>query len=89
MASGLTGLVINVLLRDSSTFSNINDGPTCFLNSWSPQTGMLLGVILSATDPVAVVALLKDLGCKASLSTAIEGKISPKPSHITNQHSPY
>ncbi|GMI19309.1 hypothetical protein TeGR_g7785, partial [Tetraparma gracilis] len=32
------------------------------------------GVILSATDPVAVVALLKELGVKSSLSTSIEGE---------------
>ena len=35
---------------------------------------MVLAIILSATDPVAVVALLKDLGCEAKLSTFIEGE---------------
>lgn len=34
----------------------------------------LLGAILSATDPVAVVALLKDLGASKRLSTLIEGE---------------
>ena len=34
----------------------------------------MFGCILSATDPVAVVALLKELGAKESLSTMIEGE---------------
>ena len=35
---------------------------------------MLVGGILSATDPVAVVALLKELGVKKSLATLIEAE---------------
>jgi len=35
---------------------------------------LLLGGLLSATDPVAVVALLKDLGASKKLSTIIEGE---------------
>lgn len=35
---------------------------------------MLLGGLLSATDPVAVVALLKDLGASKKISTVIEGE---------------
>jgi len=46
----------------------------CPNHAWSEQAALMLGVILSATDPVAVVALLKELGCKASLATAIEGE---------------
>jgi NhaP-type Na+/H+ or K+/H+ antiporter len=41
---------------------------------WDWNVCVLLGCILSATDPVAVVALLKDLGAKESLSTMIEGE---------------
>ena len=41
---------------------------------WSSSAGNLLGCILSATDPVAVVALLKELGVKAELSIGIEGE---------------
>lgn len=74
LASGLTGMMISFLLKDSTEFSDVVIGPQCFSNKWSPQAGLMLGVILSATDPVAVVALLKELGCKASLSTAIEGE---------------
>ncbi|XP_051144686.1 sodium/hydrogen exchanger 8 isoform X2 [Andrographis paniculata] len=41
---------------------------------WSWKTSLLLGGLLSATDPVAVVALLKDLGASKKLSTIIEGE---------------
>jgi NhaP-type Na+/H+ or K+/H+ antiporter len=34
----------------------------------------LLGGLLGATDPVAVIALLKDLGASKKLSTIIEGE---------------
>ena len=38
------------------------------------QVCWLIGVITSATDPVAVVALLKDLGASKTLGTLIEGE---------------
>ncbi|PKI75807.1 hypothetical protein CRG98_003797 [Punica granatum] len=41
---------------------------------WSWQTSLLLGAVLSATDPVAVVALLKDLRTSKKMSTIIEGE---------------
>eukprot|EP00755_Sulcionema_specki_P008567 Sspe_Gene.41300::Locus_19977_Transcript_2_3_Confidence_0.600_Length_1840::g.41300::m.41300 len=41
---------------------------------WSWVTSLLFGTVLSATDPVAVVALLKELGASASISTMIEGE---------------
>jgi len=41
---------------------------------WNWSTGLLLGGLLSATDPVAVVALLKELGASKKLSTLIEGE---------------
>eukprot|EP00249_Psilotum_nudum_P020794 c27850_g1_i1 orf=499-4035(-) len=41
---------------------------------WNWSTSLLLGGLLSATDPVAVVALLKDLGAGKKLSTIIEGE---------------
>ena len=40
--------------------------------SWAEAA--VLGAILSATDPVAVVALLKELGASKRLSTLIEGE---------------
>ena len=38
------------------------------------ETCLLFGSIASATDPVAVVALLKDLGASQKLATMIEGE---------------
>ena len=38
------------------------------------DTAMMIGAILSATDPVAVVQLLKSLGASAKLGTLIEGE---------------
>ena len=46
----------------------------CAPDAWMEQAGLLLGVVLSATDPVAVVALLKDLGLTGLLPVGIEGE---------------
>lgn len=35
---------------------------------------LTLGCVLSATDPVAVVALLKELGASARFNTLVEGE---------------
>lgn len=45
-----------------------------FPYGWTWKTSLLLGGLLSATDPVAVVALLKELGASKKLSTIIEGE---------------
>ncbi|PQP92247.1 hypothetical protein Pyn_36619 [Prunus yedoensis var. nudiflora] len=42
-----------------------------FPYGWSWKTSLLLGGLLSATDPVAVVALLKELGASKKLSTKL------------------
>lgn len=51
------------------------------LSEWNSEAGafiwlasMLFGAVVSATDPVAVVALLKDLGASKKLGTLIEGE---------------
>jgi NhaP-type Na+/H+ or K+/H+ antiporter len=54
----LTGLVIRTAIHPSF--------------SWADS--ILLGAILSATDPVSVVALLKTLGASVKLRTLIEGE---------------
>eukprot|EP00754_Rhynchopus_humris_P001585 Rhum_TRINITY_DN10919_c0_g1::Rhum_TRINITY_DN10919_c0_g1_i1::g.41331::m.41331 len=41
---------------------------------WSWITCILYGAIVSATDPVAVVALLKEIGAPESISVLIEGE---------------
>ncbi|KAL8170531.1 hypothetical protein V2J09_022335 [Rumex salicifolius] len=45
-----------------------------FPYDWDWKTSLLLGGLLSATDPVAVVALLKELGASKKLNTIIEGE---------------
>ncbi|CAN6317341.1 unnamed protein product [Urochloa humidicola] len=45
-----------------------------FPYNWNWKTSLLLGGLLSCTDPVAVVAYLKDLGASKKLSTLIEGE---------------
>eukprot|EP01060_Flectonema_neradi_P022233 TRINITY_DN3050_c0_g1_i2.p1 TRINITY_DN3050_c0_g1~~TRINITY_DN3050_c0_g1_i2.p1 ORF type:complete len:840 (+),score=84.57 TRINITY_DN3050_c0_g1_i2:73-2592(+) len=59
LASGLTAAIIKIVLSQYN---------------WSWVTALLVGAICSATDPVAVVALLKDLGCSPEISTLIEGE---------------
>ena len=41
---------------------------------WTLTTGLVFGALISATDPVAVVAILRDLGAPKRLSTLIEGE---------------
>nr|ADQ43186.1 salt overly sensitive 1 [Schrenkiella parvula] len=45
-----------------------------FPYGWDWKTSLLFGGLLSATDPVAVVALLKELGASKKISTVIEGE---------------
>ncbi len=43
-------------------------------SEWGWQLALLFGVVISATDPVAVVSLLKELGASKKLATLIEGE---------------
>ena len=62
------GLIICSVLTALSSFH-------IFTNyGWSFVTCLLFGVMLSATDPVAVVALLKELGAAPAISQLIEGE---------------
>ncbi|KAL5006670.1 hypothetical protein ScPMuIL_015476 [Solemya velum] len=45
-----------------------------FTYDWNWNEGMMFGSILSATDPVAVVALLRDIGASKQLAMVIEGE---------------
>lgn len=44
------------------------------LQNWSWEMALMFGAVISATDPVAVVALLKELGAGKKLATLIEGE---------------
>jgi NhaP-type Na+/H+ or K+/H+ antiporter len=43
-------------------------------DNWNWPLALLFGVVISATDPVAVVSLLKELGASKKLGTLIEGE---------------
>ncbi len=43
-------------------------------NTWTWSIALMFGAVISATDPVAVVAILKDLGASKKLGTLIEGE---------------
>lgn len=58
-----TAVVMYYCLGFSSEYNNIN-----FIGC------VLFGAIISATDPVAVVSLLKELGVSKKISTLIEGE---------------
>eukprot|EP01059_Diplonema_ambulator_P027513 TRINITY_DN4576_c0_g1_i1.p1 TRINITY_DN4576_c0_g1~~TRINITY_DN4576_c0_g1_i1.p1 ORF type:complete len:1232 (+),score=421.04 TRINITY_DN4576_c0_g1_i1:247-3696(+) len=64
LATGLTALLVRVLFTTGGV--GVYD--------WSWVTCILYGAIVSATDPVAVVALLKELGAPASIASLIEGE---------------
>ena len=51
-----------------------NDSNTDVTHQFSWNACLLYGSIISATDPVAVVALLKELGASRRLATLIEGE---------------
>lgn len=44
------------------------------LGDWTWPIALMFGAVISATDPVAVVALLKELGASKKLGTLIEGE---------------
>lgn len=44
------------------------------LYGWEWSLALMFGAVISATDPVAVVALLKELGASKKLGTLIEGE---------------
>ncbi|OFX84360.1 MAG: hypothetical protein A2W99_01175 [Bacteroidetes bacterium GWF2_33_16] len=44
------------------------------LSDWTWTMALMFGAVVSATDPVAVVSLLKDLGASKKLGTLIEGE---------------
>jgi NhaP-type Na+/H+ or K+/H+ antiporter len=69
LATFLTAQVLNLMHMDMEMTPLEHCAVESSYSVWPPAAGLLIGVILSATDPVAVVALLKELGVKASLST--------------------
>ena len=68
VATVVTGLFL-YYVASNFTGSCVNYSPLANFD-----TAMMMGAMLSATDPVAVVQLLKSLGASPSLGTLIEGE---------------
>lgn len=65
----LVALVLTALIVIGIDYFDIG------LEGWSNWSlALMFGAVISATDPVAVVALLKDLGASKKLGTTIEGE---------------
>ncbi len=60
LITGAVAMLINIL--------NIG------LAAWTWPVALMFGVIISATDPVAVVSILKEVGASKKLATLIEGE---------------
>ncbi len=60
VATGLTAGLMQALVPDAW--------------GWDWTTALIFGALISATDPVAVVALMRDLGVSKRLATLIEGE---------------
>lgn len=61
----IVGLIISMVLSAVAV---------SWLLSWGIGTALLFGALISATDPVAVVALLKEKSSRKRLETLIEGE---------------
>ncbi len=66
------GIIIALFLTAALTIGIKTSGVG--LENWSWQIAILFGVVISATDPVAVVSILKELGAGKKLATLIEGE---------------
>ncbi|MFO7574932.1 MAG: cation:proton antiporter [Bacteroidales bacterium] len=66
------GIIIALLL--TGTFVMFIRYTGFGFSGWSWPLALLFGTVVSATDPVAVVSLLKDLGASKKLGTLIEGE---------------
>lgn len=64
----LLALVLTAALAMGLNYAGIG------LENWNWSLALMFGAIVSATDPVAVVALLKELGASKKLGTLIEGE---------------
>merc|ERR1719199_2042875 len=70
MMLAIPGVMLNTLMTGCivKVAVSLSDGSPSWEESW------LLGSILSATDPVAVVAALAALGAPKKLSSLVEGE---------------
>jgi len=67
----IPGIIIAMLLTGALAIGI--DMAGIGLSGWGWPIALMFGAVVSATDPVAVVSLLKDLGASKKLGTLIEG----------------
>lgn len=68
----IPGIIIALLLTAVIVIGMDKSG--LGLHGWGWEIALMFGAVVSATDPVAVVSLLKDLGASKKLGTLIEGE---------------
>ncbi len=68
------GFVVSFVMTAALMVALKTFGFTEHLGLWSWPVALLFGTVISANDPVAVVALLKELGASKKLGTLIEGE---------------
>jgi len=68
----IPGILISMLLTGCFAIGIRNSG--IGLIRWDWNLAFLFGALISATDPVAVVALLKEMGVSKKISTLIDGE---------------
>ncbi|HKL66401.1 MAG TPA: cation:proton antiporter [Bacteroidales bacterium] len=68
----IPGIIIAMLLTGALVMGISSTG--LGLQGWGWAFALMFGAVASATDPVAVVALLKELGAGKKLGTLIEGE---------------
>jgi len=66
------GIVVALVLTAALVI--VTDMMGIGFSGWNWEYALMFGAVVSATDPVAVVALLKELGASKKLGTLIEGE---------------
>jgi NhaP-type Na+/H+ or K+/H+ antiporter len=69
----LSAIMMTYIFKYQEILDKVTGKPVA-KESFSWLASLMYGSIISATDPVAVVALLKELGASKRLSTMIEGE---------------
>jgi NhaP-type Na+/H+ or K+/H+ antiporter len=70
----LTGTVVSSLVAGMGLFSLARSGWLTGISTQSPKEGMQFGTLLSATDTVATIAVLRQMGVDPQLYALIFGE---------------
>lgn len=66
------GIIVALIL--TGAFAMMLNALNIGLGMWTWPVSLMFGAIISATDPVAVVSILKEVGASKKLATLIEGE---------------